>query len=628
MSEFATPEPADASGQERAPRRWRKLVLLSLAGLAAILAAAFLWLGLTLPVSRALEPLPSPAIVLLDADGRAFARRGAYTEAPVAAEGLPKHVIDAFLSIEDRRFYSHWGFDLRGLARAAAANLRAGRTVQGGSTITQQLAKTSFLSSERKLGRKVQELAIAVWLELKLSKNEILSRYLSSVYFGDGVYGLGAAARHYFDKPPEALTLGEAAMLAGMVKAPSRLNPADHPKAAGARARVVLNAMVEAGAITPEQARRAGRVRVQLKRAALPVGGYFADWVSPQVKNAFGSGVYGEVRAATTLDSGLQRRAERTVRRLLSAEGGRSGVSQAALVAMRPDGRVLAMVGGLDYRKSQFNRVVQARRQPGSAFKLFVYLAALRDGARPDMIVSEEPVTIGDWSPKNFDGRSGGDLTLREAFARSSNIAAARIADTAGPGRVIEAAEDLGVSSPLPRDDATLALGTAETTLLELTGAYAAVASGRAPVRPYGTPMAAPAPNPMGSALSGGERAALLDLLRAVVDEGTGRAARLSQPVYGKTGTTQDYRDALFIGFTGDMVIGVWVGNDDHSPMRGVTGGGLPARIWREFAVGALEAGDIVRVREIAPPPPSFEEQVTERVREGFGGWLRRLFGR
>jgi penicillin-binding protein 1A len=412
-----------------------------------------------------------------------------------------------------------------------------------------------------------------------------------------------------------------------MVKAPSRLNPVDHPQAAGRRARVVLDAMVDAGAITAEQAAGAGRVRVQLKRAALPVGGYFADWVSPQVKSAFGSGVYGEVRAATTLDSGLQRRAERTVRRLLAAEGTRRGVSQAALVAMRPDGRVVAMVGGADYRKSQFNRVVQARRQPGSAFKLFVYLAALRDGAGPEMVVSEAPVTIGDWSPQNFDGRSGGYVSLRDAFARSSNIAAARIADTAGPARVIEAARDLGIASPLPRDDATLALGTAETTLLELTGAYAAVASGQAPVRAYGTPMAAPAPSPMGSALSLGDRAALLEMLRAAVEEGTGRAARLQQPTYGKTGTTQDYRDAVFIGFTGDMVIGVWVGNDDHSPMRGVTGGGLPAQIWREFAAGALAAGDIMRVRE-APPPPPLEERLPERVREGLGGWLRRLFGR
>ncbi|MDB5454479.1 MAG: penicillin-binding protein family [Caulobacter sp.] len=626
---MTTPPEAPATGEVGpAPRGWltrHRRLIVAAAGLLLALVLLMLWIGQSLPISRSLDPLPSPAVILLDADGRPFARRGAYKEAPVSVEALPAYVPAAFIAIEDRRFYHHLGVDPRGMARAATVNFKAGRTVQGGSTITQQLAKTAFLRPDRSLRRKLQEVMIAFWLELKLSKTQILQRYLSSIYFGDGVYGLGAAARHYFAKPPEKLTIGEAAMLAGLAKAPTALNPIDHPKASAARARLVLDAMTQTGAITPRQAVQGRRVQVRPSRAGLPVGGYFADWVSPQVKSAFGA-AYGEVRVATTLDSGLQRRAERVVGQALRTAGARHGARQAALVAMRPDGRVVAMVGGVDYGRSQFNRVVQARRQPGSAFKLFVYLAALRDGAGPDSLVDNAPLA-GGWSPKNFDGQSGGDLTLRQAFATSSNIAAARVAQTAGGAAVVRAARDLGIAGPLPSGDPTLALGTAETTLLELTAAYAAVASGHAPVRPYGRPGAA---EPVGGdpgLLTPKDRDALLDLLETAVETGTGRAARLPQRAYGKTGTTQDYRDAVFVGFTGDMVIGVWVGNDDHSPMRGVTGGGLPAQIWRDFAAGALAAGDIARDRApLSRNPPPVVAPEPQRPNT-LGGWLKRIFG-
>lgn len=604
--------------------RHRIAVGVSTGGL-AVLILLFVWLGHSLPISRALEPLQSRAIILLDNQGKPFARRGAYKEPPVVIDALPPYLPAAFLAIEDRRFYRHIGIDLQGIARAVRANSRAGHTVEGGSTITQQLAKNAFLTPERSLRRKGQEALIALWLELRLSKDEILARYLSSIYFGDGVYGLGAAARHYFGKPPEALSIGEAAMLAGMVKAPVDLDPVDHPQAAETRARLVLAAMVKTKAITREQADAADKVTVRTTRADLPVGGYFADWISPQVKSAFDGPGYGEVRVTTTLDSRLQRIAERAVaRRMKGAAKVKAG--QVAVVAMRPDGRVVAMVGGTNYRQTPFNRAVQAKRQPGSAFKLFVYLAALRDGASPDDLIDGSRITIGGWTPANYEGGGGYDMTLRDAFAESSNIAAARVWKTAGGPAVVQAARDLGVTSPLKADDATLALGTAETTLLELTSAYAAVASGKTPATPYGRPLKTPPPR---TELDPAQRAALLDLLGAVVQEGTGRAARLPQRAYGKTGTTQDYRDALFVGFTGDLVVGVWIGNDDHSPMTRVVGGGLPALIWRDVMTDGLKAGLVARDRPPAPrfePAPEREEEEFE-VRRKVPKWLRKILG-
>jgi penicillin-binding protein 1A len=615
----APPEPG---ARPRRRRFWTlRRIATALMALALAAVALVAWLSWRLPVSRALDPLPSPALVLISADGHAFARRGAVKDRPVEVDALPAYVPNAFIAIEDRRFYRHFGIDLIGVGRALVTNLRRHGVRQGGSTITQQLAKTAFLSPERTLRRKAQEVFVALWLEARLSKKEILSRYLSSVYFGDGVFGLRAAAQHYFGKPPERLSIGEAAMLAGLVKAPSALNPADHPQAAARRAALVLAAMVDTKAITPEEALHARRVRLHLAED-LPVGGYFADWAAPQLKQALDT-QYGLVQVRTTLDSRLQRRAERVVRAWLDGPGRRRGATQAALVAMRPDGAVVAMVGGRDYGQSQFNRAVQARRQPGSAFKLFVYLAALRDGASPDSLVSEAPITVGGWSPRNFERTSGGMLTLRDAFAESSNIAAVRVAETVGRERIIEAAQDLGVTSPLVKD-ATLPLGTSEMSLLELTSAYAAVAAGRAPVQPYA--LADDQARPQAPhALPYDQRQGLLELMSAAVETGTARAARLDQPVFGKTGTTQEHRDAVFVGFTGDIVVGVWVGNDDHSPMQGVTGGGLPAQIWRDFTESALEAGLVERVRP-PPPPASLEPED-----HGFGGFLHRawesLFG-
>lgn len=604
-------------------RHWLGLLLLVMTGL-------LIWLVWALPLDRALGPLPDPTLILLDRNEVAFARRGSLKEEPVDTRALPKHVIDAVLSIEDQRFFNHLGVDPFGILRAAVRNARAGGIEEGGSTITQQLAKTSFLSPERTIRRKAQEALIAVWLEMRMDKHEILSRYLSSIYFGDGVYGLRGAARHYFGVAPEDLNISEAAMLAGMIKAPSSLSPTHHPEKAMARTRVVIQAMVENGALEPNQVSTLAPARIGGGRADLPVGTYFADWMSPDAKDSF-SAAYGEVNVRTTLDLRLQQHAERVIARILRDHGEKGGVGQVALVAMRPNGEVLAMVGGRDYAASPFNRATQAKRQPGSAFKLFVYHAAIRGGARPDDRIEDSPINIGGWTPANYNDTYRGSTSVRQAFAQSSNVAAVRLAQSVGAHAVVQSARELGITSELGTDG-SLALGSYETTLLELTAAYAAIAAGVAPVVPFGVLDHVPAGQQL--ALDPWERAKLLDLLWTAVESGTGRSARLSIPVFGKTGTTQDYKDALFVGMAGDLVTGVWVGNDDNTPMLGVTGGTIPARIWHDFMAGASLASN----EELAlmkgwrePQQGSLENAPVQREARRpsrLSNWFRNKFGR
>ena len=583
---FAPPELHPAGGQAPAKRRrpWRYVAY----GFFALLAATLIWLIVTAPLGRALEPLEDPAMLLVSEEGRPIARRGAIKDEPVEVAKLDPMTPAAFIAIEDRRFRSHWGIDPRAIGRAMVTNFRAGGVRQGGSTLTQQLAKTSFLSSDRSMKRKAQEVIIAFWLEGWLTKDEILSRYLSSVYFGDGVYGLRAAARHYFDRKPENLTLAQSAMLAGMVQAPSRLAPTRNLAGAQKRSRLVLQEMADNGFISQSKA-RATRSAVPVRNGGkVPTGTYFADWVAPAAQKAFDAD-YGEVTVETTLDADLQRLAVRAV------SNAPLGDAQAALVAMRPDGRVVAMIGGKSYKGSPFNRATQARRQPGSAFKLFVYLAALRAGYSPDDLIEDKPITIDGWSPANNDGVYRGSITLREAFARSSNAAAVRLSERVGRGNVLRAARELGIRSPLP-DSPSVALGTAGMSLLELTSAYAAIASGRYPVHPTGLPI-----NEQAKAggidswfARGGhldqrrDWAPMLDLLWASANEGTGRRAALGVPTYGKTGTTQNNRDAIFVGFAGNLVVGVWVGRDDDKSLGKVTGGTAPAQIWRRFMSSAI----------------------------------------
>ena len=573
----------DAELPPKKRRRW--ITALYVAG--GILLLVVAWLIVTAPLSRALEPLDDPAMLLLSQDGRAIARRGAVKEAPVDVTRLDRLTPAAFVAIEDRRFYRHWGIDPRAIGRAMAANFSAGGVRQGGSTITQQLAKTNFLSSDRSYKRKAQEVIIAFWLEAWLTKDEILSRYLSSVYFGDGVYGLRAASHHYFNRDPERLSLAQSAMLAGLVQAPSRLAPTRNLKGAQKRSRLVLSAMADTGSISDAKARSTTLARPTVRPGKVPTGTYFADWVAPVANDAFDSD-FGEIRIPTTLDSRLQAIAVRSITRAPL------GKAQAALVAMRPDGRVVAMIGGKSYRQSPFNRATQARRQPGSAFKLFVYLAALRAGWTPDSLIEDEPITIGGWTPVNNDGVYRGKITLREAFARSSNAATVRLSEAVGRGNVMRAARDLGVTTPMP-DKPSLALGTAGVSLLELTSAYAAIAGGRFPVAARGLTDPRQADGVMRwFAVQGGnldrnrDWAPMLDLLFAATNDGTGRRAALRVPTFGKTGTTQENRDALFVGFAGNLVVGVWVGRDDNGSLGKVSGGTVPARIWRDFMTSAL----------------------------------------
>lgn len=572
---------------------WRRIAAWAGLAVLGLVAVAMLWATWVAPPWGAMQPPQKPSFVYLAADGTPIARRGA-GEAPVDAATLPLPVRGAFIAIEDRRFAEHIGIDPRGLTRAFWHNFRAGETVEGGSTITQQLAKTAFLSSDRKIARKVQEAVLALWLDAWLSKDEILSRYLSTIYFGDGVYGLRAAARHYFQKRPETLSVGEAAMLAGMVKAPSRLNPTVNLKAAQARSRLVIAAMAQEKMIPASEA--AG-VRLAVPRIApdeLPGGTYFVDWVAPQVEAAAeeggAGGQGGQLTVRTTLDRELQQAAIKAVTSVLTGYGDGVQASQAALVAMRPDGRVVAMIGGRSYKSSPYNRATQAQRQPGSAFKLAVYLTALENGETPDTLVENSPLTIDGWSPRNYGGRYGGPTTLRSAFAQSSNVAAVRVAERVGLSNVANTAKRLGITAPITPGP-SMALGTSGMTLIELTSAYAAVASGRYPVKASGLAQASAAG---GQAIDPRVREAMLDLLWTATNQGTGRGAALGIPTFGKTGTTQNHRDALFVGFAGGLITGVWVGNDDDTPMRGVTGGSLPAAIWARFMGAArLRASDL-----------------------------------
>jgi 1A family penicillin-binding protein len=593
----AAPQASPAQSQARSRDRGRWLIAAG-AGLVLALIVGFM---VTLPLGRALEPLQSPTLVLVSADGHAFARRGAFQQEPVDVHRLPPHVAQAFVAIEDRRFYQHSGIDPGGIVRALWQNVRAGGVRQGGSTITQQLAKNAFLTPRRSLQRKAQEAVIALWLEARLSKDEILSRYLSAVYFGDGVFGLRAASRHYFGKSPEQLTLGESAMLAGMVASPTRLAPTHHWHAALRRQAQVLAAMSEMHFVTADQIAAARQVRLNPTPPARPVGSYFADWISTSSRDRFNR-AFGEVRVQTTLDSRLQRRAEQVLARTLAGPGAAMGATQGALVAMRTDGRVVAMVGGRDYRTSQYNRAVDAERQPGSAFKLFVYLAALRAGYTADSPVLDAPLSVGNWTPDNYEGQyTGRPITLREAFARSSNVAAVRLSEQIGRQNVIRAARDLGITTPLP-DSPSVALGAGSVSLMQLTAAYASIAADLAPVTPRGL---ADDPQAPARRLTAQERAGMLDLMRAVVTSGTGQAANLPIGSYGKTGTSQDYHDAWFVGFAGDLVIGVWIGNDDNTPMRRVTGGSLPAQVWRqvmEYAVANI--GVRTQATSVAAPVP------------------------
>jgi penicillin-binding protein 1A len=559
---------------------------------AALLVAAFVgYCAFTLPFAGGIATEPTPAAIVFTADnGRVFAARGVSKGNRVAIDQLPADLIHAVIAIEDRRFFAHHGIDIRGMLRAAWHNMRDDGAVQGASTITQQLVRMSYLSPERSLRRKLQEVMIALWLEARLDKDEILARYLNTAYFGAGAYGIDAAAQRYFGKKAASLDLSESAMLAGLVRAPSQLAPNRNTEAAQRRADAVLGAMVAAGYLDEARAAaaRAHPAKLAVPPETPPGQNYFVDAAESELKRLIGSPPM-DLGVDTTLDPRLQDAAERVVAKWLGREGARRHVGQAALVALAPDGAVLALVGGTDYAQSQFNRAVQARRQPGSLFKIFVYLAAFNAGYTPDSIIVDQPVRIGDWEPKNFEGGYQGPVALRTAFAQSINTVSVQLTQSVGVQRVIDTARSFGVHTELPAVP-SLALGSAEVTLLDMTGAMDAIAVNAKAIEPYTIRKVragarAPLYTRPETAIEtpGWNRAALVPLLEAVVNNGTGRAARLGRRAAGKTGTTQDYRDAWFVGFTTDIVVGVWVGNDDNSPMERVVGGDLPAKIWHDY---------------------------------------------
>ncbi len=611
------------------------------------------------PIDQLTVPKRPPNIAVLAADGVLIANRGETGGRNVNIRELPLHLPRAFIAIEDRRFYSHYGLDPIGITRAMVRNITSRGVSQGGSTLTQQLAKNLFLTQDRTFSRKIQEAILSVWLERTYAKDQILELYLNRVYFGSGAYGVEAASQRYFGKSARAVTVAEAAMLAGLVQAPSRLAPNRNPEAAERRAQMVVAAMVEQGFITDASAKTAlVQPAEAVEREGANTIAYAADYVMDVLDDFIGS-VEGDITVLTSIDPRMQSLAEAALVEALNREGAKQGVSQGAVVAMLPDGGIQALVGGRSYARSQFNRATAARRQPGSSFKPFVYLAALEAGLTPDAIRDDSAVTIKGWSPENYSRDFRGPVSLQTALALSLNTVAVKLAQEVSPRTVVRVAQRLGVASPL-QANASLALGTSEVTPLELTAAYAAFAHGGQGVTPYvirevraanGKVIYKRQGSGIGPVVDRNTLPMMNGMMRETLLTGTGRKADVpGWEAAGKTGTTQDFRDAWFVGYTSRLVASVWLGNDDNSPMKRVSGGGLPSEIWGKFMRSALQGaqpsplpGGLWRSTPDAPQPGTpiagigpagrpvprapvvnTERVMTEPTERGF---LERLFG-
>ncbi|AZS22943.1 MULTISPECIES: penicillin-binding protein 1A [unclassified Caulobacter] len=563
-----------------------------------------------------------PSINYLDRSGALLAVRGSQYAPPVDLDALPKYVPAAFIAIEDRQFYHHFGFNPWGIVRSLAWNLTHDGPQRGGSTITQQLARNLFLSPAQNYRRKAQELILAVWLELKFSKKQILALYMNRVYFGAGAYGIEAASQRYFNKPANQLTIGEAALLAGMMKGPARYSPVSAKERAARRATIVLDEMVRIKAITPEQRDEAFRTPVQVSATlANQRAQYFTDYIDAQVRSLVGEPTE-DLVVETTLDLPIQVSAERAVK--LGVEGHiKQGVQQAALVAIDGEGRIRAYVGGADYNESQFDRATTARRQAGSAFKPFVYLTAMEAGRTPNVMVVDEPVKIGNWEPKNYTNKYLGPITMQTALAQSINTVAARLANEVGTSNVAATARRLGITSKIQLDP-SMALGAVEVSPMEMAQAYAPFANGGFLAKGYGIERIRTASGKVlyDHSVDKQARTAVIgspglqymnQMMREVVTSGTGTRARVGgYDIAGKTGTTSDYKDAWFVGYTGGFVTAVWTGKDDATPMKRVTGGGAPAEVWRTFMAAALPRLKSTPIPGgvIEPPPPPTEDPI------------------
>jgi penicillin-binding protein 1A len=601
-------EVANRAANMKHPRSVREAAVWTgwlAAGFVALLIGLFVFVTWDMPSTDDLwEAKNGQSITFLDRNGHVILREGAQNAPPVDLASLPPYVPQAFVAIEDRRFYQHFGVDFGGMMRAGAENLRAGHVVQGGSTITQQLAKNLFLSNERSWRRKVQEVAMAIWLETKFTKEEILALYLSRVYFGAGAYGVEAAAERYFDRPARELTLLQAAMLAGLVKAPSRMNPASQDiTRAKERAATVLTEMVSMGYISDAERRAALQEDLVISRRN-PAGvlSYFRDWIDPVLSSVIGT-QRDDFIVETTVDIAAQRAGNEAVNSVLNDQGQAKRVSQAGLLALDDTGGVRAMIGGRDYEVSQFNRTTQAHRQPGSSFKFFNYLTAMEHGLTPWSVRQDEPVVIHipgqpDWAPGNYEHEFHGPTTLTEALADSYNMVAIRVTQEIGGENVIATAQRLGIRSPL-HNYHSLALGAQEVTLMEMVQAYGTMAAGGYNIEPHGIVRIRRAgsdevmwswrPQRHVQLIEDRPRRLMDFMMSRVVQAGTGTHAQIpGRDIAGKTGTGNDYRDAWFIGFTPGMVAGVWAGNDNFSTTNRMVGGSVPADIWHQFMQVAL----------------------------------------
>lgn len=588
-----------------------------------------------------------PAITVLAQDGTRIARFGDYFSDQIHVNDMPKTLINAVVAVEDRRFFHHLGVDPLGLLRAVYINLRARHMVQGGSTITQQLAKNLFLSPDRTLRRKIQEMLLAFWLEHEYSKDQILTAYLNRVYLGAGTFGMGAAAETYFGKPLQSINLYESAVLAGLLKAPSRYAPTNDPEAAYDRAATVLTTMVDAEYITLSERSKA---LANAGKSATPQakfdGRYFAAWIVGQAQQ-YAQTLGQDLIISTTLDPKLQRAAEGTVDKILAeAEKNKQNVHQTALLSLSPDGAIRAYVGGEDYDDSAFDRVTSARRQPGSSFKPFVFLTAIEGGLTPNSSVFDGPVDIGDYAPDNYQGKYYGATTARAALAHSMNSVAIKLMQEQGIDKVRRTARKLGITSQMGQD-LSLALGTSEVSLYEMTAAYAAIAASGQAVSPYaineirardGSIIYRRNKIQMPQVVDAGAAGTLVDMMQTVLtNEGTGARAAFGRPAAGKTGTTQSYRDAWFVGFTADYITGVWCGNDDNHVMRRITGGTLPARIWHDYmqiAHANLPVRDLPALEHTGfwaarspDKPATTSTGTTVNLVDEVGGLINRLLG-
>ncbi len=629
--------------------------ILAIWGLVAIGGIVGYFIMKLPPIDQLAVPKRPPNIAILASDGTLIANRGETGGSAVPIGELPAYVGQAFVAIEDKRFYQHFGIDLAGLGRAVIKNFTAGRMEQGGSTLTQQLAKNVFLTQERTLARKVQEALLSLWLERNYTKDQILELYMNRVYFGAGAYGIEAASQKFFGKSARAVSLGEAAVLAGLVQSPSRLAPNRNPTGAAERASLVLARMVDQGYATAEMAKLAKTNTADAKKRSRPgAGNYVADWIMDVLDDHIGA-VENDIVVKTTIDPKLQALAERTIATAFEPKRLKLNIEQIALVAMTPDGAVRAMLGGRDYAESQFNRAVAAKRQPGSSFKPFVYLAALEKGLTPETVREDAPINIRGWKPENYTQEYFGNVTLTQALAMSLNTIAVKLNVEVGPKVVVRTAQRLGIHSALKANE-SLALGTSEVSPLEITAAYAAFANGGTGIIPHaivevkgtdGKVIYRRQPQTLGEVADPRVIGMMNRMMRETLVTGTARKSDIAgYPAAGKTGTTQDHRDAWFVGYTANLVASVWVGNDDGDPMKKVTGSGLPAEVWAEFMRNAHKGlpslplpgasdGGLISIltgdaqRPSAPPPATVDGpgawQGPSREERGL---LSRLFGR